>query len=81
MAQNGSGRRRRERPNILVTGTPGTGKTTTSAALAEAANLRHINIGDLVKEKSLHDGWDEDFDCYVINEDLVSEFIYACGLN
>ncbi|KAH6811025.1 P-loop containing nucleoside triphosphate hydrolases superfamily protein, partial [Perilla frutescens var. frutescens] len=73
MAQNGGGRRKREKPNILITGTPGTGKTTTSAALAEATGFRHINIGDLVKEKSLHDGWDEEFDCYVINEDLVCD--------
>ena len=61
----------RKRPNILMTGTPGTGKTTTSSALAESTQLRHINIGDLVKEKNLHDGWDDDLDCYVINEDLV----------
>ncbi|KAL7115694.1 hypothetical protein ACP275_04G197900 [Erythranthe tilingii] len=73
MAQNGGGRKKRERPNILITGTPGTGKSTTSVALAEAANLRHINIGDLVKEKSLHDGWDDEFDCYIINEDLVCD--------
>ncbi|GFQ02088.1 adenylate kinase isoenzyme 6 homolog [Phtheirospermum japonicum] len=72
MAQNG-GMKKRERPNILITGTPGTGKTTTSAALAEATNFRHVNIGDLVKEKNLHDGWDGDFECYVINEDLVCD--------
>ncbi|KAF3952562.1 hypothetical protein ACB098_08G030100 [Castanea mollissima] len=71
MAQNGSVRKRG--PNILVTGTPGTGKTTTSSALAEATQLRHIIIGDLVKEKNLHDGWDDELDCYVINEDLVCD--------
>jgi adenylate kinase len=70
MAQNGSIRGRRQ-PNILVTGTPGTGKTTTSSALAEATQLRHICVGDLVKEKNLHDGWDSEFECYLINEDLV----------
>ncbi|XP_071700866.1 adenylate kinase isoenzyme 6 homolog [Rutidosis leptorrhynchoides] len=63
----------RSKPNILITGTPGTGKTTTSAALAEAANLRHINIGELVKDKKLHDGWDDQLECYVINEDLVCD--------
>ncbi|KAL3818251.1 hypothetical protein ACJIZ3_004156 [Penstemon smallii] len=72
MAQNGSGKKR-ERPNILITGTPGTGKTTTSSALAEATNLRHINVGELVKEKNLHDGWDDQFDSYIINEDLVCD--------
>ena len=69
MAQNGSVRKRG--PNILLTGTPGTGKTTTSSALAEATQLRHIIVGDLVKEKNLHDGWDDQLDCYLINEDLV----------
>ncbi|XP_021773812.1 adenylate kinase isoenzyme 6 homolog [Chenopodium quinoa] len=63
----------RGKPNLLITGTPGTGKTTMSSALAEATQLRHVNIGDLVKEKNLHDGWDEEFECHVINEDLVCD--------
>ncbi|CAB4320551.1 unnamed protein product [Prunus armeniaca] len=63
----------RKRPNILVTGTPGTGKTTTSSALTEATQLHHINVGDLVKAKNLHDGWDDELDCYIINEDLVCD--------
>uniref|UniRef100_R7W9X4 Adenylate kinase isoenzyme 6 homolog n=1 Tax=Aegilops tauschii TaxID=37682 RepID=R7W9X4_AEGTA len=63
----------RARPNVLVTGTPGTGKTTTCSLLADAAGVAHVNIGDLVREKGLHDGWDEDLDCHVINEDLVCD--------
>ncbi|EEF36022.1 adenylate kinase isoenzyme 6 homolog [Ricinus communis] len=70
MAQDNNKRRK---PNLLITGTPGTGKTTTSSALAEATQFRHINIGDLVKEKNLHDGWDDQFDCHIINEDLVCD--------
>ena len=72
MAAANGGASRRSRPNVLVTGTPGTGKTTTCSLLSEAAGLRHVNIGDLVREKSLHDGWDDDLECHVINEDLVS---------
>lgn len=64
--------KKRNKPNILVSGTPGTGKTTTSSALAEATQLRHINVGELVKDKNLHDGWDDEHDCYIINEDLVT---------
>lgn len=71
MAKNSS--RSRKKPNLLITGTPGTGKTTTACALAEAAQLRHINIGDLVRGKDLHDGWDDELDCYIINEDLVCD--------
>ncbi|GMH17990.1 hypothetical protein Nepgr_019831 [Nepenthes gracilis] len=68
MAQNN-----RRKPNILITGTPGTGKTTMSSALAEATHLRHIEVGELVKQKNLHNGWDEEFNCYVINEDLLCD--------
>ncbi|KAF5197342.1 Adenylate kinase isoenzyme 6-like protein [Thalictrum thalictroides] len=68
MAQNS-----RKKPNILVTGTPGVGKTTTSSLLADATQLNHINIGELVKQKNLHDGWDDEFDCHIINEDLVCD--------
>ncbi|CAJ2653837.1 adenylate kinase isoenzyme 6 homolog [Trifolium pratense] len=63
----------RKKPNILVTGTPGTGKTTMSTALAEATQLNHIKIGDLVREKNLHDGWDDELHCYILNEDLVCD--------
>lgn len=65
----------RTKPNILVTGTPGTGKTTTCSLLADdpSLNLRHINLGELVKQKNLHDGWDDEFECYILNEDLVND--------
>ncbi|RQM10296.1 hypothetical protein B5M09_000119 [Aphanomyces astaci] len=48
----------RRLPNILVTGTPGTGKTTLCQLLA-------------VKEHELHAGRDEDFDCFILDEDKV----------
>lgn len=74
--QNGGGLRRRLRPNVLVTGTPGTGKTTTSSLLADATGMHHFNISDLSREKGLHDGWDDELDCHVINEDLVRFYIF-----
>ena len=58
-------------PNILITGTPGTGKTATAAMVAEATNLRHINVGDWVKKQELHSGYDTEFDSYIIDEDKV----------
>lgn len=61
----------RNKPNILVTGTPGTGKTTTCALLAETTGLTHVNIGDLVKKESLHSGWDDEYECFIIDEDKV----------
>ncbi|KAJ2964205.1 hypothetical protein NQZ79_g756 [Umbelopsis isabellina] len=64
----------RKVPNILVTGTPGTGKTTTSELIAQATGLSHVNVGDLVKEKQLHEGYLEEFDTHVLDEDkLIDE--------
>ncbi len=57
--------------NILITGTPGTGKTSLCQAVASATGFKHIEVGALVKEKGLHDGWDEEHSCYTLNEDKV----------
>ncbi|KAJ3041368.1 hypothetical protein HDV00_009509 [Rhizophlyctis rosea] len=59
------------RPNILVTGTPGTGKTTTCELIALATGLEHIEVGKLVKEKQLHSGWDDEFQSWLLDEDKV----------
>ncbi|EGF77373.1 hypothetical protein BATDEDRAFT_30752 [Batrachochytrium dendrobatidis JAM81] len=61
----------RSRPNILITGTPGTGKTTTSELVAIATGLHHLEVGKLVKEKQLHDGFDDTYQSFMINEDKV----------
>ncbi|KAI9594265.1 AAA domain-containing protein [Syncephalis fuscata] len=64
---------KRERPNILITGTPGTGKTTLSELVALALDYKHINASELVKEQSLHDGYDEEFDTYILNDDKLCD--------
>ncbi|KAJ2000194.1 factor activating pos9 [Coemansia thaxteri] len=61
----------RSSPNILITGTPGTGKTTTAEMVALAAGLEVVTVGDLIKQRSLHDGYHEEFDTYWLNEDKV----------
>jgi adenylate kinase len=59
-------------PNVLVTGTPGCGKTSLCRRLAELSGLRHVEIGELVRERGLHDGWNERFQCFDLNDDKVS---------
>lgn len=61
----------RATPNVLVTGTPGTGKTTLSHMLNEATGFRHVNVGDWVKDRQLHTGWDEEHQCFTLDEDKV----------
>jgi AAA+ superfamily predicted ATPase len=63
----------RSLPVIVITGTPGTGKTTHAQLLVEQSPipLQHVNVSELVKEKMLHDGFDEEWQTYVVDEDKV----------
>lgn len=69
----GSASTSRTAPNIIITGTPGTGKTTHAQMLVESSSvpLRHINVAELVKEKKLHDGYNEEWQTYIVDEDKV----------
>jgi len=63
----------RSNPNVLITGTPGTGKTSLSEQVAEALSMKHVDVGALIKEKNLHDGKDTEFDAFILNEDKVCD--------
>ncbi|KAG8215892.1 P-loop containing nucleoside triphosphate hydrolase protein [Butyriboletus roseoflavus] len=60
-------------PTIVITGTPGTGKSTHAQLLVETSPtpLRHVNVGELVKSKGLHQGFDEEWQSYTVDEDKV----------
>uniref|UniRef100_T1JDR8 Adenylate kinase isoenzyme 6 homolog n=1 Tax=Strigamia maritima TaxID=126957 RepID=T1JDR8_STRMM len=61
----------RGRPNILITGSPGTGKSTLCEEVAEKCHLRWINVGKIAKENDLFDGFDETYGCPVLDEDRI----------
>ena len=64
----------RTKPNIVITGTPGTGKTSLAQSLVSDRDLSSftvVNIGDLAKEKVLYDGYDEEYQCHILDEDAV----------
>ncbi|EAY14481.1 hypothetical protein TVAG_426750 [Trichomonas vaginalis G3] len=65
----------RTRPNFLITGTPGVGKTTFSEILAERYNLVHIPVSRLIQDKHLWQEKDEERDCTIYDEDLLDEAI------
>jgi adenylate kinase len=48
-----------ERQLLLVTGVPGTGKTTISTLLAAELGAEHIELTRLVREGGLSQGWDQ----------------------
>lgn len=66
---------RRTIPNILVTGTPGTGKTTLATLLNDTLKFTYINIGALVGEQKLWKEWDDEFNVPVFDEDMVLDYI------
>ena len=39
--------------NVLITGTPGTGKTSLASILAEQTGFTHVEIGRFVKDHNL----------------------------
>lgn len=64
----------RSRPNIIITGTPGVGKTTHCEQLAESTGLKHLSVNDVVKEKGCHEGWDDELKTWIVDEDKVGCF-------
>lgn len=61
---------------IVVTGTPGAGKTTLSKELSKRFKYDYIDVNDVIKDKSLEEGYDKKKDCKIIDtEKLAVELI------
>ncbi|KAG6095421.1 hypothetical protein E4U30_002475 [Claviceps sp. LM220 group G6] len=65
----------RTSPNIIVTGTPGVGKTTHCEILSQRTGLRHVSVNQVVKDKECHEGWSEEFQSWIVDEDKLLDFI------
>lgn len=65
----------RKRPNILVTGTPGVGKTATASLIAEELGLKHINVGELIKQHKCFDGYDDTLETHILDEDKLLDLM------
>uniref|UniRef100_A0A7S2W7W1 Adenylate kinase isoenzyme 6 homolog n=1 Tax=Mucochytrium quahogii TaxID=96639 RepID=A0A7S2W7W1_9STRA len=66
----------RSLPNILITGTPGTGKSSTSRALAEAVpEFKHVEVNEIVKSEKLYEGFDAERDAHIIDDDKVCDVL------
>lgn len=66
----------RRLPNIILTGTPGVGKTTTCAELVSQTSgtsspLTHLCINTVIKNKDCYDGYDEELKTSIVDEDKL----------
>ena len=60
----------RVNPNILVTGTPGVGKTRFASVLKKHLNhVKVINVGDFAKDNNLLGDWDEKYQSHEMKEE------------
>jgi len=62
---------KRTSPNILITGTPGTGKSTLAEELAARTGLHHVSVGELAKDEQLYDGYDPEYGCPILDDDRI----------
>lgn len=67
---------RRTRPNVLLTGTPGTGKSSTAALLKSKMQrndvpLEVISVSDLIKAKHLYNEKDDELDTLIYDDEKV----------
>ena len=60
-------------PNILITGTPGVGKSALCRALmkTDPESVQWINIGSFAKENDLLGDFDEAYQCHELEEDKI----------
>jgi len=67
-------------PVIIITGTPGTGKSTHGELLASQSPipLKYINVGEYVKEKELYEEYSEEWQSYMVDEDRVCMSFQKC---
>ncbi|XP_043482115.1 adenylate kinase isoenzyme 6 [Leptopilina heterotoma] len=65
----------RKNPNILVTGTPGVGKSKLSEKLATRTELEWLDVSSLAKQYNCLEEFDEQYQCQILNEEKLLDIM------
>jgi adenylate kinase len=74
----------RRRPNVLITGTPGTGKTTLAAEIVDRllqnndgdlSMAQHVNVGEVAQQQKCYEGHDAELDTQILDEDKLLDYL------
>lgn len=60
---------------ILVTGTPGVGKTRFADIISKRLGLLHLDITAHIKNHKLYESYDEELSTYIFSESVVAEHL------
>lgn len=61
----------RTAPNVIITGTPGVGKTVHCEQLAQEIGLKHLSVNQVAKDRDCYETFDEERKSWVVDEDKV----------
>ncbi|CAH0405185.1 unnamed protein product [Chilo suppressalis] len=62
-------------PNLLITGTPGVGKSSISKKLSERTNFTWREVSKLAEEHNCLDEYDPEYQCPFLNEDKLLDIM------
>lgn len=62
---------------IIISGTPGTGKTYLAKKLSKLLGCQRINITEYIKEKGIFESYDSERKCYVVDVKRLEKSIKA----
>ena len=71
----------RKYPNILISGTPGVGKTSFTTLLQSRIldeknyQMKNINLGNIVTENKLYKEWNDEFNVPVFDDDMICDYL------